>query len=126
MQVILISSATPLTSDQNPPLRSCILLKTAGGLNPPLGRHCPGSHPLGQTPLGRHPQADTPLGQTPQADPPKTVIAADGTHPTGMHSCCIYYFNSVYTFRIFLLKLHPATQLPSIPFSFDGLGHRFT
>ena len=40
---------------------------------------------------GRHPQADTPLGQTPpgQKPPPpqQTATAADGAHPTGMHSC---------------------------------------
>ena len=29
-------------------------------------------------------QTDTSPGQTP---PPPTAIAADGTHPTGMHSC---------------------------------------
>ena len=41
---------------------------------------------------GVHPQADTP-GQTPpwQADnpPPQMATAADGTHPTGMHSCSL-------------------------------------
>ena len=36
------------------------------------------------TPLGRHPRADTP-----QADTPPAVSAADGTHPTGMHSCYV-------------------------------------
>ena len=37
--------------------------------------HPPAKH----TPLGRHPrQADTPL--------PQTATAADGAHPTGMHS----------------------------------------
>ena len=37
------------------------------------------------TPLGRHPLRQTPPGQTP---PPKeTASAADGTHPTGIHSC---------------------------------------
>ena len=50
----------------------------------PLGRHPtwadipPGRHPLGQTPSGRHP---------PARDPPETATAANGTHPTGMHSC---------------------------------------
>ena len=38
------------------------------------------------------PQEDTPIGQTlPWADTPpppnQTATAADGTHPTGMHSC---------------------------------------
>ena len=42
------------------------------------------------SPTGRHCQADTPwvdtpLGQTPP--PQQTATAADGTHPTGMHSC---------------------------------------
>ena len=32
-------------------------------------------HPLGRHPLGRHPQ--------------ETATAADGIHPTGMHSCYI-------------------------------------
>ena len=50
----------------------------------------------GVHPLGRHPQADpqagNPPGQTPfYADTapqhPETATAADGTHPTGMHSC---------------------------------------
>ena len=40
-----------------------------------------GRHPVADAPLGRHPQADTPL-QT-----PLTATAADGMHPTGMHSC---------------------------------------
>ena len=49
---------------------------------------------LGRHPLGRSLQADTP----PRADPPEqtpspptpaqTATAGDGTHPTGMHSCC--------------------------------------
>ena len=48
-----------------------------------------------QTPPDRHSPRQTPPRQT----PPKTAIAADGTHPTGMHSClkikshlCILYF----------------------------------
>ena len=38
------------------------------------------------------PRADTPLGQThpPGRQPPLPMDnAADGMHPTGMHSCCI-------------------------------------
>ena len=43
--------------------------------------------PLGQTP----PWADTPW-HTPQADTPQQMAtAADGTHPTGMHSCCLLF-----------------------------------
>ena len=33
--------------------------------------------------MGDTPWADTPLW----ADPPQTATGADGTHPTGMHSC---------------------------------------
>ena len=51
------------------------------------------------SPLDRHPLADTlPPRQTPpQADtsatppPPETATAADGTHPTRMHSCLGYF-----------------------------------
>ena len=74
----------------------------------PLGRHPSGRHPHRQTPprqtspqantiprqtpsLGRHPPKQTPPRQTPpnQTPPsfPKTATAADGTHPTGIHSC---------------------------------------
>ena len=53
-------------------------------------------HALGQTP----PWADTPLGQTtPRADnfpPPAKATAADGTHPTGMHSCHLSICLSMY------------------------------
>ena len=42
---------------------------------PPPSRHSLGQTPPGQTP----PRADTP--------PQQTATAADGTHPTGMHSC---------------------------------------
>ena len=45
------------------------------------------------TPLGRHaPWADPPWTDTPRVDTPQqTATAADGTHPTGMHSCLINY-----------------------------------
>ena len=46
------------------------------------GIHSPGLvHPPGQVPPGR----DIPTGQV----HPSTVTAADGTHPTGMLSCCL-------------------------------------
>ena len=32
------------------------------------------------------PPRQTPPGQTPPGPPPETATAADGTHPTGMHS----------------------------------------
>ena len=45
----------------------------------------------GVHPLGRHPpQADTPWAHTPpsrQTPAQETASAADGTHPTGIHSC---------------------------------------
>ena len=44
------------------------------------GRGFVSQHALGQTPPDRHSLVDTPR--------PPTVTAADGTHPTGMHSCC--------------------------------------
>ena len=63
----------------------------------PLGRHTPldtntHTHPRqtphwADTPGQTHPQKDIPfLGR----HPPETVIAADGTHPTGMLSCLKY------------------------------------
>ena len=47
-----------------------------------------GRHPLGRRPwadifLGRHPPDRHPPGQTPF---PEMATAADGMHPTGMHS----------------------------------------
>ena len=56
-------------------------------------------HPLEQTPpRSRHPpEADTP--PPPGADPlPETATAADGTHPTGMHSCFLLNFKFLWTF----------------------------
>ena len=55
--------------------------------------------PQADMPLGRHPQADTPLGRPPgRHPPPETVIAADGTHPTGMHSCIYHSFGKLLVF----------------------------
>ena len=71
---------------------SMILFTRGGGLPQCMLGYTPlradtsrGRAPLRQTPLGRHP-----TGQThPPADtrPPTKATAADGTHPTGMHSC---------------------------------------
>ena len=62
------------------------------GADTPLGRS-PGQTP----PVGRHPhpRADTPTpGQTSPLQ--QTATAADGTHPTGMHSCfCCCCLNNV-------------------------------
>ena len=52
----------------------------------PLGRHPPGRHPP-----GRHPQADT--------LPQQTATAADATHPTGMYSCYLIYFQRCVSFK---------------------------
>ena len=79
--------------------QASVILFTGGwcGSHPPPDRHTPRIY----TPSGRHtPWADTPLGHTPprQTHPwahtpldrhatPGMATAADGTHPTGMHSC---------------------------------------
>ena len=50
----------------------------------PSGQTPPQTEPTRQTlTLGRHPS----LGRH-RTPPPKTATAVDGTHPTGMHSCC--------------------------------------
>ena len=38
-----------------------------------------------------HARIHTPPGQTPPCQ--QTDTAADGTHPTGMHSCLIYFIS---------------------------------
>ena len=76
---------------------------TGGGVHLPRINTTPllGRHPQADTPLGRHPfWADASPGQTPpkqtpplgrhlsrQTVPAETATAADGMHPTGMHSC---------------------------------------
>ena len=48
----------------------------------------PWETPTGQTP----PRADTLRADTPppaDSSPQKTATAVGGTHPTGMHSCCL-------------------------------------
>ena len=64
------------------------------------------------TPLVRHPPwSDTPPGQTPplvrHLPPRRPLLRAYGTHPTGMHSCCWFFFVVVF-FCISEIKL---TQL---------------
>ena len=54
----------------------------------PPGSHCPQA----DTPLGRHPQLNTPLDRHTL----KTATAADGKHPTGMHSSLFQKFISVH------------------------------
>ena len=89
----------------------CLSLGPGGVYTFPLGKHPLRQTPPRQTPLplGRHPQADTPGRhppgrRTPPADtypaptphPPEAATAADGTHPTGMHSC----FNTKFSFLL--------------------------
>ena len=62
-------------------------------------RHPPGQIPPGQTHPGQTPPAPTPpRTEPPWADTPSladtptpTATAAEGTHPTGMHSCCVVF-----------------------------------
>ena len=64
----------------------------------PPGRSTPPGQvpPAGTTPLPVHPQAGTPPGRYTHpwaGTPPRQCMLgygqqADGTHPTGMHSCC--------------------------------------
>ena len=68
----------------------------------PLAEPPPWTDPPEQTPLWADtsrktapwtdtPWADTPLGRHPYPPRAKTATAADGTHPTGMHSCCFWF-----------------------------------
>ena len=66
--------------------------------------------PLGRQPLGRHPQTETPQADTPpqQTGPPaETAAAVNGTHPTGMHSCLIWFFvmNPILSDLVILCRL---------------------
>ena len=89
------------------------------GYHPPQVRHPPGqTPPREQTPPS--PGADTPPGQTappkkilsflhflhppspPQDTVQETATAADGTHPTGMHSC-YFMFVSFAEPRVFTI-----------------------
>ena len=60
------------------------------------------------------PRGKTPPGQTPPP-PQETATAADGTHPTGMHSC---YYNGCQGefFLVFLLSL----ERPKFYLEYDG------
>ena len=75
------------------------------GTPPPQSRHPqsrpPRSRPLQGpgTPWARHPPGPGTLPPPgPGTRPPprqQTATVADGTHPTGMHSCCLLNFNYV-------------------------------
>ena len=62
--------------------QASVILFTGGWQTPPKR----------QTPPSR---ADTPLPSTCWDTPPSTATAADGTHPTGMHSCYFYLLTQV-------------------------------
>ena len=75
-----------------------VCLWVQGGVTPPghsLWTHtCPlSTHPRTHTPLDTHllPSGHAHTSWTP---PPLTLaIEAGGTHPTGMHSCCLFFFH---------------------------------
>ena len=82
-------SLTDIDYDGQHKILMSVILSTGGGCLPQcmLGY----THPQADTPLGRHPPfgrhpppRQTPPGRHPL---PPAVTAADGTHPTGMHSC---------------------------------------
>ena len=54
---------------------------------------------------GRHPLADTPR-QTPPPPGRHTATAADGTHPTEMHSCLPIYFSTLFDPKKFLRNIY--------------------
>ena len=82
-------------------------LDTSPGPDTPCGRRPPGSRHLPGAdifPSSRHPLADTPPEQT----PPRAVHArrygqqAGGTHPTGMHTCCLWELTANYSEKYLL------------------------
>ena len=110
-------------------LPHCMLGYTLLSRPPSLGRqshrqtplpeaNAPDKQPLGRHPLGRHPWADTlpkantpprqtpSSGQTPLGRHPRTATAADGMHPTGMHSCYVVMFISCTYHVILYIIIH--------------------
>ena len=59
---------------------------------PSPGSTPPRKHPPEAPPREAHPPRSTPSGST-----PPMVTAADGTHPTGMHSCLIKNFYDIFS-----------------------------
>ena len=63
---------------------TCVSVHGGGGCLP----QCMLGPPEQTPPRGRHPPEQTPpWQQTPPTRTQQTATAADGTHPTGMHSC---------------------------------------
>ena len=94
----------------------CIPACTAVDTLLPPPNACWDTHPTGQTPHGQTPAhkqtppwEDTilpstywetsPRADTPRQTPPPAATAAEGTHPTGMHSCITSFFYYLYRFR---------------------------
>ena len=107
--MFLQASVCPRGGLPTPPEQTPLGSDTSRPGTPPLDQvqpPGPGTHPLEQThppgpgvPPNRHPPDQVyPPEQTPpgtryippdQVHPPDMATAADGTHPTGMHSCFI-------------------------------------
>ena len=94
-------------------------VSTAGGVHPswsdthPLARQPPWPDtPRRQTPRWPHPHGQTPTsGQTPP--PRQTATAADGPHPTGIHSCLNINLVS-YIWKFWSISIYKETELISI------------
>ena len=120
--------STPLPREQTPHSRHSQRADPPGSRHPSRSRHPPGTDtpsPQEQTPPWEQtpPGADTPLGtDTPQSrhppgsrPPPDTATAADGTHPTGMHSCLVihvlYSLNKTLTVIRIVQTLHTSVNI---------------
>ena len=54
-----------------------------------MGGGCVSQHALGKTPPRKIPPVQIPPADPLGRPPPPTATAADGTHPSGMHSCTV-------------------------------------
>ena len=104
---------------------SVILFMGEGGVHPPCDRH-----PLEETPWQTSSWSVAPSWQTaplppgrhtlgnhsPADIPPEMATAADGTHPTGMHSCLKFSQNflSKAWLKMFLIDKHHRTFYGSV------------
>ena len=73
------------------------------GIPPPPSRHPPRSRPPWSTPREQTPPRRRPPGSRPP--PGETATAADGTHPTGMHSCLLLFIVTYTASRSFLFSI---------------------
>ena len=101
-QASVILSTGEMSARHTPPGRHPLGRHLPPRQTHPQGRNLPGKTsppppsrqtPQGRNPLGKHPQADTP-GQNPPS-PSRPATAADGTYPTGMHSCLLYFSHNI-------------------------------